>query len=59
MKRWGLGLGVGGWVSLHETLRVCLVGVKTGGWKIGREKYDGKMTFFTIWFRRENKRDRK
>ena len=46
-----LGVGGGG-LSLHETLRVCLVGVKTGGWKIRREKYDENMTFFTIWFRR-------
>ena len=37
------------------TFRVCLVGVKTGR----MEKKERKIEFSLVWFKRENKRDRK
>ena len=43
----------------ERKFRVCLVGVKTWRLKNRERKISWKMTFFIVWFRRENKRDRK
>ena len=44
---------------MAKTLRVRLDGMKTGMMENRERKIEWKMTFSLIWFRRENKRDRK
>ena len=41
------------------TVKVCLVGVKIGRMKNKERKIGWKMTFSTVCFKIENKRDRK
>ena len=41
------------------SIRVCLVGVKTERMKNKERKIGWKMLFFTVWLRKENKRERK
>ena len=41
------------------TLRVCLVGVKTGRIENRKRKIEWKMLLSTVWLRKENRRDRK
>ena len=49
----------GGDRILMLSLSVCLVGVKIGRMENRERKVRWKMVFFTVWFRRENNRDRK
>ena len=42
-----------------KTLRVYLVGVKTERMGNGERKIRWKMLFFTVWLRKENRKDRK
>jgi len=44
---------------MAKTLKVCLVGMKTGRMKNRERKIGWKMAFSPIWFKRENKRDKK
>ena len=41
-----------------QTLRVCLVGVKTGRMENRERKIGRKMLFFTVWLGKENGKDR-
>ena len=45
--------------SFATKLRECLVGVNTWMMKNKKRKIGLKMTFFTVWFKKENKEDKK